>query len=382
MKNDCIFKLLTSLPSEAEKHKLWIFMCKHKIKADDVTRCDDCLNSGELGVDQEFYFQWHLTERCNLRCTHCYHENYSSAGELDGLQLLKSAEKMVGVLEKWDKVGSFSLTGGEPFTRKNELISLAKELDQFDRVAYYDILTNGSLIDSETAQLLHNLGKLRRVQLSLEGTVAETNDNIRGQGSFESTIKTIRLLKKAGVAVSVMSTIFKSNFKEIIPLINLLEEEGVDTFALERFIPEGQGSRMANGILSPQEIKEVFHAVWEAGRQARGIRVLMYRPLFGILDAKDPTVGAMCSVGTNALTIMHDGTIYPCRRLPIPLGNILVDSLYKIWYDSPVLWNIRNPANLKGKCRNCEYIPICRGCRAVAFAKTGDYLAEDSQCWL
>jgi len=111
------------------------------------------------------------------------------------------------------------------------------------------------------------------------------------------------------------------------------------------------------------------------------IRILLCRPLFALLNGNDPTVGALCSVGNNALTIMHDGTIYPCRRLPIPIGNALTDSFYKVWYTSEVLWNIRNTKNIKGKCSGCDFIPICRGCRAIAYALTGDYLAEDPQCW-
>ena len=33
------------------------------------------------------------------------------------------------------------------------------------------------------------------------------------------------------------------------------------------------------------------------------------------------------------------------------------------------------------KCKDCEYIPRCGGCRAMAYSVTGDYLAEDPQCW-
>jgi radical SAM protein with 4Fe4S-binding SPASM domain len=110
-------------------------------------------------------------------------------------------------------------------------------------------------------------------------------------------------------------------------------------------------------------------------------RILLYRPLFALLNGHDPTVGAMCSAGTNALTIMHDGTILPCRRLPIPIGNALTDSFYKVWYTSKTLWDIRNPENIKGKCSGCDLLAACRGCRALAYTVTGDYLAEDPQCW-
>jgi radical SAM protein with 4Fe4S-binding SPASM domain len=335
----------------------------------------------DVHVNDEFYFQWHITERCNQRCVHCYHENYNREKELDRKQLLDAAEKMLTAAAKWDKYATFSFTGGEPLIRKDELFEIAGYLDDHERAAYYDILTNGSLFDDSLISSVSRLKKLRRVQLSLEGSTPEINDHIRGKGSFQKTISAIKKLKDAGLTVSIMTTISRLNAEDILPLIELLEREGVDTFALERFIPEGQGKQMADEVLSPGEIRRVFESVYKVGKVPRPMRILMYRPLFGLLDGQDPTVGAMCSVGTNALTIMHDGTILPCRRLPIPIGNILVDSLFKIWYNSPLLWEIRNPSNLKGKCKYCELLPICRGCRAAAFAKIGDYLAEDPQCW-
>jgi radical SAM protein with 4Fe4S-binding SPASM domain len=355
-------------------------MRAYKKKVQNIFSCD-CSHESELGADEEFYFQWHITERCNLRCTHCYHDGYSGEKELPIEELKASADKMSIALEKWGKKGSFSFTGGEPFIRSDALFALASHLDTQPTTAYYDILTNGSLITDTITKDLTVLQKLRRVQMSIEGPTSELNDKIRGAGSFERTIKAIRLLKSRGLQVSIMTTVFRSNMSKIIELIDILENEGVDTFALERFIPEGAGSSMAAEALDPVEIRDVFTAVYEAGRNPRKIRVLMYRPLFAILDPDDPTIGAMCSIGTNALTVMHDGTILPCRRLPIPIGNIRNDSLFKIWYDNSLLWEIRNPLNLKGKCGSCDLVPICRGCRAVAYAHSGDYLGEDPQCW-
>jgi len=335
----------------------------------------------EIDAGEEFYFQWHITERCNQRCTHCYHESYDGQGELNLGQLTVVADNMLAAIEKWGKKGSFSLTGGEPFLRRNELFALARYLDKAGVVNYYDILTNGSLIDDQTVLELTGLEKLRRIQVSIEGVTAASNDLVRGEGSFARTLAVIARLKQAGLIVSVMNTVTRANAREIPDLIDMLEAAGVDTFAIERFIPEGQGSGIASEALSPKEIHEVFDTIHRVGAKPRPMRILMYRPLFCMLDPEDETVGAMCSVGTNALTVMHDGTIFPCRRLPIPIGNILSDSIFKIWYDSPLLWKIRNPANLKGKCGPCELLPLCRGCRAAAYAHTGDYLAEDPQCW-
>ena len=95
----------------------------------------------------------------------------------------------------------------------------------------------------------------------------------------------------------------------------------------------------------------------------------------------DIHVGAMCSVGENALTILHDGTILPCRRLPMPLGNILKDNILQIWAESPILWQVRRPSGLNAKCGHCPDVSQCRGCRAMALAVTGDWLAPDPHCW-
>ena len=89
----------------------------------------------------------------------------------------------------------------------------------------------------------------------------------------------------------------------------------------------------------------------------------------------------MCIAGLTGLTIMQDGTALPCRRLPLPLGNLLKDGLFKIWYTSPVLWDLRRKNRLAATCRKCDLLSQCGGCRAAAFAATGDYQAKDPQCW-
>lgn len=334
----------------------------------------------EFCADEEFYFQWHITEKCNLRCAHCYHSSYQSSGEYSLEQLEASLKLMEEALRVWQRKGSFSLTGGEPFLRRRKLFRLMDLLDASNVVAYYDILTNGSLICDQDIRRLKGAPKLRRIQLSLEGATAEENDVIRGDRSYACTLDTIDLLKGAGLEVSVMTTITRRNMTSIAAMIDLLAAHRVDAFAVERFIPEGAGSAMRELALRPGEARQVFETVHSLGLAERRLRTLMYRPLFALIDRDDPTVGAMCSVGVNALTVMHDGTVYPCRRLPVPLGNILEDGLFKIWYDSPYLWSVRESAGIDG-CGACELVSLCRGCRAMAYHVTGNVLARDPQCW-
>ena len=290
-------------------------------------------------------------------------------------------DRMEEALVKWDRQGSLSFTGGEPFVRQAELFALMDRVDQIPSFAYYDILSNGSLISDDVVAALKDQRKLRRVQVSLEGSAPAINDAIRGDGSYRETLDAIREMKRRGLTVSVMTTISRFNYQDIPTLIEVLNNEGVDTFAMERLIPEGRGKSFRDQLLSPEELKKLYESIYEIALQKKSTRVLLYRPLFTLVAPHGSSVGALCSVGNNALTVMPDGTVYPCRRLPIPIGNILTDGLFFIWYDSEVLWKIRNPENLKGKCYGCEYLANCRGCRAMAYFCSGDYMAEDPQCW-
>ena len=337
------------------------------------------MTSEPCAID-EFYFQWHITERCNKYCRHCYQNGHPTKDlSLADLELVLG--RMEEALAKWDSQGSLSFTGGEPFIRRAELFALMGRVDQMHSFAYYDILSNGSLISDDVAGALRNQHKLRRVQVSLEGSKPEINDAIRGDGSYMETLSSIRKMKRHGLTVSVMTTISHVNYRDIPALIEVLNGEGVDTFAMERLIPEGRGELLRDQLLSPEELRELYESVYEIALQKRGTRILMYRPLFNLVAPDDSSVGALCSVGNNALTIMPDGTVYPCRRLPIPIGNILTDGLFAIWYDSEVLWKIRNPENIRGKCHDCDSFANCRGCRAMAYFCSGDYMAEDPQCW-
>ncbi len=90
-----------------------------------------------------------------------------------------------------------------------------------------------------------------------------------------------------------------------------------------------------------------------------------------------------CAVGINSFYIMQNGIIAYCPYLPVFCGDLRKQSLKEIWENSEMFKIARSIRfNLKGKCAKCRYKFACGGCRAYAYAKTGDILAEDSGCWL
>ncbi|MBI2194120.1 MAG: SPASM domain-containing protein [Planctomycetes bacterium] len=88
---------------------------------------------------------------------------------------------------------------------------------------------------------------------------------------------------------------------------------------------------------------------------------------------------ANCLAGKSYCRITPDGNVTPCPYLPLVAGSLRKSSFREIWESSPLLNSLRNPS-LRGRCGLCEFKNLCGGCRARAFALSGDPLGEDSWC--
>lgn len=332
---------------------------------------------------EEFYFQWHFMNRCNLRCSHCYQEGYQYE-EMPWDKLMAIADQIIDALRKWNMLGRISLTGGEPFLSPH-LIPLMERLAESPEIKQFDILTNGTCITEEHIAALKRCEKLHQVQISIDGPVASVHDSVRGLGTFDIVKKTIDRLRVKGIEVSFMFTLMRKNKDYALQVIDFAEECGVKAVTIERVTPCGHSG--LSDVLTAQEIQDIYGGITErANRISSDLVVRRLRPLWintaNLNTDPNSKIGGFCPVGYTSLAILWDGTILPCRRLNIPIGNILTDGLYKIWYDSDVLWNIRNKNNLKGKCHGCHNVERCGGCRAIAYETTGDYMGEDIQCWI
>lgn len=87
-----------------------------------------------------------------------------------------------------------------------------------------------------------------------------------------------------------------------------------------------------------------------------------------------------CLAGQAVCFISHSGEVFPCGYLPVSSGNIKTTPLPAIWRQSQIFQDLRNDSGLEGKCGCCEYKKVCMGCRARAYAETGDYMAEEPNC--
>ena len=210
----------------------------------------------EAPVDREFYFQWHITERCNRRCRHCYHSSYDSIGELSDELVLKVSDRLTNALKAWDRRGAIGLTGGEPWLRRGIILDILDRLASSSVVDHVDLMTNGTLLSKNDCASLARHPLMRRVQVSIEGASSECHDSIRGKGSFNETMEAIKHMKQSGLTVAAMMTISRQNMSEIVAVLELLREYGVDAFSMDRFIPEGQGAQNKVYTLPIHELKK------------------------------------------------------------------------------------------------------------------------------
>ena len=331
-------------------------------------------------MNPSFHIQWHITNLCNLRCKHCYQEDFSKMDDLDWAGLKKISNNILGTLNQWNQRATIHLTGGEPLL-KQELFSLLEDLDQSPVVEELGIITNGLLFNQDVIQRLSKFSKLKKIKVSLDGPDEETNDSIRQEDTFDRVIRNVSLIKKeSSFEIILMFTVMRRNFRSLSAFFKLSRELGTDGFIIERFIPWGRGRERMDEVLNKEEWKELIETLSTLFLIDEKDALLPYQAFQVNFNGEEPELlGAPCVIGRDGLCIMPEGSVFPCRRFPIPIGNLMNESLKEIWESSSLLDQLRKKENLKGRCGKCE-IEDCRGCRSLALALTTDPFAEDPHC--
>jgi radical SAM protein with 4Fe4S-binding SPASM domain len=244
------------------------------------------------------------------------------------------------------------------------------------------IITNGLLLSREVAKRLSAFPKLKKIKISLDGADAEVHDSIRQKGVFEKVNRSLSMIKQENrFEIILMVTVMKRNYRSLPSLIGLCQNLGVDGLILERFIPLGRGKTFMNEVLEKDQWRELVEILMEFFSMKVDEDDIPSYQAFQITFDKDGTelLGAPCIIGRDGLCIMPEGIVFPCRRFPMSIGNLMNGSLKEIWESSSLLDQLRKKKHLKGRCGKCE-IEDCRGCRSLALALTGDYLEEDPHC--
>ena len=332
---------------------------------------------------------WELTRSCNLSCSHC--RAASDRGPYPGE--LSSEES----LKLLDEIASFSspimiLTGGEPLLRK-DLLEIARHGTKLGLRMV--LATNGTLLDRKIAKKLKDAG-IKRISISIDGKDERSHDDLRGvSGAFRGAISGIESTKDVGLSFQINTTITKRNLKELSEIESLAQNLGADAHHLFLLVPTGRGSEMAHESLDKNEYESVLSEIYNYEKAApypvkvtcapqyMRIKREMAREEGREITSFEHGLAAEtrgCLGGISFLFISHDGNTQPCGYLDIQAGNIRERPIKEIWEGSEVFLRLRDFSLLKGKCKNCEYVDVCGGCRARALYHFGDFMASEPLC--
>ena len=344
---------------------------------------------------------WEATRACNLECPHCraQAQKERSSEELT----TQEAKRFI------ESAASFSkpilvFSGGEALLREDiyELIRYADQLGLKSTVA-----TNASLISLDTAMRLEE-NNTQLVAVSIYGSNAKKHDTFCGrQGAFEKTLAGIKNLKEAGLNLQIHTTITKNNLSDLEAIGNFAIEQGAIAYHVFFLVPVGRGKSIAGDEISAQEYEEAFNRLYDfqsrapirvkatcaphyyrVGRQRGPAQVAPFparpemagpagqRPDFSSFSA----VTKGCLAGQGVCFVSYKGEVFGCGYLPITAGDIRKQDFKGIWFESGLFKDLRDNSKLKGRCGICEFKLICSGCRARAYAQTGDFLEEEPYC--
>ena len=327
-------------------------------------------------MGEPFTLQLHITDACELQCRHCYRDTPRRA-DLPLTDLERMLDDFHDFCESRWIPGRVTFAGGEPLQRVDDLLLLTRRAKKSGMQVH--LLTNGWHLTRETAQELKAAGCLR-VQISLDGD-AETHDGLRGGGAFEKAIAALVTARQASLPATLSLTLGGWNRQALHEVIRLAQEHCARLF-VSRFVPCGNGAALRNDLLTPNQWQSVMRRCSAFSRSHSpgvSLRDPLYAPLRAKCGHRNPMAIGGCAIGHAGLAVDADGTAYPCRRLPVPLGNLRVDGFEAVWR-SPALEALRDRDRLRGPCGACQWRWACGGCRAIAYALSGDPFAGDPQC--
>jgi len=293
---------------------------------------------GEQAAPSLRYVELYVTERCNLRCGHCF------LGDLGGADLPVSS--VFRLLDQFDAMGGLRLllTGGEAimhpsFWDVNETLP--------ERGFRTVLLSNGTLLEDVADRL-----RVHEVQVSLDG-LEDAHDRLRGPGSFVRALGGLRAATSAGLDVSVATTVNAINRDDFVALEGLVRGLGARAWHIDA--PSVCGSLAARPelVLEPQEAAPYLDLAFGGG-------------------VHDAVPGAIC--GSHLMAVFADGVAAKCGFYhDDPVGTV-DEPLAALWRRVP-----RAPAATLS-CA-CAYIETCHGgCRFRASTYNGMQGPDPVQC--
>lgn len=329
------------------------------------------IDAAREGLTAPVNLTWEITLKCNLQCRHCL----SSAGrphpeELDTRECYQVIDQLAE-----HKVFQINVGGGEPFAR-DDFFPILEYAGQKGVVAC--ISTNGTMLDQDICRRLADAGRVY-LQVSLDGVDEQTNDSIRGKGTYKRALEGMAHLAHQGVEFSVNTVLTRQNYDQLEQLKALAAGYGAN-LRVSRFRPSGRAKDCWEDLAPDKDQLENFSAWLQHDTQ-----ILTGDSFFSLTSEKRRRMGLdLCGAAKMTCCLSPNGDIYPCAFLQEDqfwAGNLRERSLYDIWHNSNIMRTFRG-LDVKS-CHSCFRFDSCRGgCPAVAYFMHKDFSQPDPECMM
>ncbi|MFA5061298.1 MAG: radical SAM protein [Candidatus Pacearchaeota archaeon] len=341
---------------------------------------------------KQIFIQWDSTNDCNLRCKHCYHTREGQEEHKQEESCLMGFSEVTGMIDdlvrttqRWSMIPRFNISGGEPLLRK-DLLDILEYTQRFQVPT--KLLTNGTLITPDKARALKERG-IKRVQISIDGDKERHNQVRQRHYAFDKAMEGIANCRDVGIGVTISFTAMQSNKNHIEQAIKDSIDAGADVFGIQSYVPRKDLGLRDPEFIDAEGLYQIYGDQRKLEEKYEGkIRLLETEVLWHLMHCDDPLKRTSrdtgkflggCGAGYSGISVLSNGRVYPCRRLPIEIGHIS-EGLVSLITEKEVMHNLRDLKKLK-KDTGCEYVSHCKGCRAIAYATTGDYMAKDPMCF-
>jgi radical SAM protein with 4Fe4S-binding SPASM domain len=251
---------------------------------------------------------------------------------------------------------------------------------------------NGTLLTEARARAAKEAG-IARVSISLDGATAASHDRFRRvAGAFQGALAGIEAARKVGLEFQINTTITPDNLAEMPAIHDLAKRLGAAAHHVFLLVPTGRGAGLQG--LGATEYEQTLNWFYEQRSPAMHLKATCAPHYYRILRQRAKAEGVSvtfeshgleavtrgCLGGVGFAFVSHVGQVQPCGYLELAAGSIKAQPFREIWEKSKLFLELRDFQGYRGKCGRCEYLRVCGGCRARAYAASGDYLAEEPLC--
>lgn len=271
-----------------------------------------------------FAIFFHITNRCNLKCSKCIIRKFNFRKEL-------TTDEISSIINDASDMGVsyFSITGGEPLLR-NDIEKIGQIIKNKNMMA--SLSTNGCLITEERAKKLVNAFDFIRV--SLDG-FEQTHDKLRGKGSFRAAYNGIRHLTSIpdrNARIGIISVISENNYKKVREFFDAFKDE-VDFITF-------QPAHEIDNVFSNLEFSQSWEKICKSGEKLGDLEEFIANP--ALERGKK-----YCDAAKLYLIINPEGNVYPCL---IERGNMIGNLRKKSLKD---IWNSNEIVEAREKTKDC-----------------------------